>query len=139
MDRCVLRFRKLIGSSVNRLGPRAITVDKIAALEANLSAASVLQQRVKEIEAEVGGLEEQVAAYEEKPPVKMEPPITTTYARAGGTTNPVALNSVTLSERPNNTELVSKIPGVALIRKASGLEIPPVPPMTPLPGGLAPP
>jgi cell division septation protein DedD len=114
-------------------------VDKIAALEANLSAASVLQQRVKEIEAEVGGLEEQVAAYEEKPPVKMEqPPITTTYARARGTTNPVALNSVTLSERPNETELVSKIPGVALIRKASGLETPPVPPMTPLPGGLAP-
>jgi hypothetical protein len=111
-------------------------VDKIAALEANLSAASVLQQRVKEIEAEVGGLEEQVAAYEEKPPVKMEPPITTTYARARG--NPVALNSVTLSERPNETELVSKIPGVALIRKASGLETPPVPPMTPLPGGLAP-
>ena len=39
------------------------TVDKIAALEANLSAASVLQQRVKELKAEVEGLEELAAAY----------------------------------------------------------------------------
>ena len=60
MDRCVLRFRKLIGSSVNRLGPRAITVDKIAALEANLPAASVLQQRVKELEAEVASLAQEL-------------------------------------------------------------------------------
>ena len=37
----------------------------------NLSAASVLQQRVKELEAEVEGLEEQAAAYEDKPPVRM--------------------------------------------------------------------
>jgi len=63
------------------------TEDTIAALEANLSAASAgaeaagkpislqhlqeLQQRVKELKAEVEGLEELAAAYEDKPPVTM--------------------------------------------------------------------
>jgi len=50
---------------------RAFSRHATPAAGENISAASELQQRVKELEAEVQGLEEQAAAYEDTPPVRM--------------------------------------------------------------------